>query len=154
MRAPIRSHLPALALVALVALAAAASRPVAAQTAHDAPTAARRPVVEAAPAVRTLAVYRLGRTALPGLPGRVTVADSAGVLVARYRMAGAAGERPMVVTVMQTDLVLQAETPDGLLTLLLERQNDTDLGAPSGRWWLGTREGALRATASGRRTAG
>ncbi|MDF1503661.1 hypothetical protein [Roseisolibacter sp. H3M3-2] len=131
-------------LVAALALSAAAvARPLAAQAAR---AEAPRADVVAAPAVRPLAVYRLGRTALAGLPGHVTVSDSAGTLVARYRAPGANREQPMTVTVMQTDLVLQAETAGGLLTLLLERQNDASSAALTGRWWLGAQEGVLRAT--------
>jgi hypothetical protein len=137
------------ALVPVVAafVLAAAARPAAAQTAARAePTGTHRTDVAAAPATRTLAVYRLSRTALPGLPGEVTVADSAGSLVAHYRAPGAARGQAMTVAVMNTDLVLQAQAPTGVLTLLLERQNDASSDALTGRWWLGDRGGTLRAT--------
>ena len=140
------SALPIAALTLAVALVSTA-RPAAAQAAQAAQPTAHRADVVAAPATRTVAVYRLGadRRTMPDLPVRVTVADSAGTLIARYRADGAAEERPMAVTVMQTDLVLQAETPAGLLTLLLERQNDATRGELTGRWWLGTDGGVLRA---------
>lgn len=136
--------------IATLTLAVALLSTVRSAAAQAAQTAVRRADVAAAaviPAARTLAVYRLGpsRPALPDLPVRVTVADSSGTLVARYRADRAAGERTMAVTVMQTDLVLQAETPSGLLTLVLERQNDAPGGALTGRWSLGADGGVLRA---------
>lgn len=141
MRTPSPKSIAALAVAAALLSTA---RPAAAQAAQ--PTVRRADVV-AAPAARTLAVYQLGTggAALPDLPVRVTVADSAGTLVARYRADGAAREASMTVTVMDTDLVLQAETPSGLLTLLLERQNDAAPRELTGRWWLGADGGALRA---------
>jgi hypothetical protein len=136
-----RTH-ATLSLAAAVVALCAAARPASAQSAQI-PTP--RADVVAAAAVRTVAVYRLGRTALSDLPATVTVADSAGTLVARYGASGAAGERAMAVTVLETDLVLQAETPSGLLTLLLEKQNETAGSELTGRWWLGTQAGELRA---------
>lgn len=59
----------------------------------------------------------------------------------------------MAVTVLGTDLVLQAETPAGLLTLLLERQNDASQTELTGRWALDGIGGTLR-PAGGRRDAG
>ena len=144
MRTP--SALPIAALALAVALLSTA-RPAAAQAAQATVRRADVTAAPVAPAARTLAVYRLGtgRAALPDLPVRVTVADSAGTLVARYLADGAAREATMAVTVMDTDLVLQAQTPSGLLTLLLERQNDAERGELTGRWWLGADGGALRA---------
>ena len=140
------SRLPIAALTVAVALLSTA-RPAAAQAVQ--PTV-RRPDVASVPAAapaRTLAVYRLGRggAAPADLPVRVTVADSAGTLVARYLADGVAREAAMAVTVMDTDLVLQAETPSGLLTLVLERQNDAPPSELTGRWWLGADAGVLRA---------
>ena len=75
----------------------------------------------------------------------MTVADSLGALVASFRLPGEPTARPMLVTVLDTDLVLQGETPSGVLTLQLYRQNDSDTtDAVAGRWWLGDREGELR----------
>ena len=141
-----RFPLPIAALAVAVGLLSTA-RPAAAQAAQA--SVRRADVVAAAVpvATRTLAVYHLGagRPERSDLPVRVTIADSAGTLVARYRADGAAREATMAVTVMDTDLVLQAETPSGLLTLLLERQNDAPQGELTGRWWLGADGGALRA---------
>ena len=131
-----------IAAAALAVALCAAARPASAQSAQI-PTP--RADVVAAAAVRTVAVYRLGRTALADLPATVTVADSAGTLVARYGATGTAGEQAMAVTVLETDLVLQAETPSGLLTLLLEKQNEASGSELTGRWWLGAQAGALRA---------
>jgi hypothetical protein len=54
----------------------------------------------------------------------------------------------MVVTVLDTDLVLQGETPSGVLTLQLFGQNDAaTTDAVAGRWWLGEQKGELRGRA-------
>ena len=95
---------------------------------------------------RVVATYDFGakRRAIT-FPRTVTVADSAGQLVARVALAGAGKELPMTVTVIESDLVLQSETPDGVLTLVLERQNDGGPGSVApGRWSLGRSEGKLR----------
>jgi len=136
--------------LAAVVLCATAVRPAAAQQA--APDHAR-PVVQhtsytADAAPRTVAAYRFTTPRDAALPAQVTVADSAGALVASYRLPGDRTARPMVVTVLDTDLVLQGETPSGVLTLQLFRQNDaaaTD--AVGGRWWLGEQKGELRGRA-------
>ena len=88
-------------------------------------------------------------TADPGVPDQVTVADSAGVIVAGLRLHGAREARPMLIDVLGTDLVLQGETPEGVLTLRLYGQgNPADTGSFAGRWWLGAREGTLRGRAT------
>jgi hypothetical protein len=102
----------------------------------------------AAPRVRPVAVYRFARRDAAGLPAEVTLADSAGRLVAEYRLAGDRMSHAMTVTTVATDLVLRAETPSGPLTVRLDGQNDgSALGPVAGRWWLGDARGALRARA-------
>jgi hypothetical protein len=153
-----RAFLPATARVAMFAAATTASfaapRVVAGQAAASqvvaAPAAAqadvRRPdAPTAAVLVRPAATFRFARHGAVGLPAEVVVADSAGQLVAHYRFDGDCAPRPMAVTVLDTDLVLQAETPSGLLTLRLAGQNAPGSGPVAGRWWLGSANGALRA---------
>lgn len=133
-----------------VALCAAASSPAAAQ--HIAAAEYVRPVVVPATpstdAIRTVAIYRFEASRVAGIPSHVTVADSAGTLIASFRLPGAREPRPMSVETLDSDLVLQGWTPSGVLTLVLHDQND---GAPSslvGRWILGTHEGELRGRAA------
>jgi hypothetical protein len=104
-----------------------------------------------------VAVYRFARRDAAGLPAEVTLADSAGRLVAAYRLAGdAAGgaggaARAMAVTAAGTDLVLRADTPAGPLTVRLDGQNDGSAAGPvAGRWWLGEARGLLRARPAAR----
>lgn len=129
-----RSRILISALAAAVTLGVAS--PVAAQQGHS--------VSSITP--RIVAKYDFGakRRAIT-FPRTVTVADSAGQLVARVALAGADKELPMTVTVIDSDLVLQSDTPDGVLTLVLERQNEGGSGivAP-GRWSIGRAEGKLR----------
>jgi hypothetical protein len=134
-----RTILPILAAAALGAVAAS---PVAAQQA--AATNLARPIVPKAPAPRLLATYRVTAERDGAMPAVVTVADSAGALVASYRLPGARDAQPMEVFVMDADLVLQGETPSGLLTLQLAGLNEAEAGRRiSGRWWLGRQSGAL-----------
>jgi hypothetical protein len=140
---------PILSLVSPLAaavLTVAAIRPAAAQQAVSPDHA--RPVVEyAAPASkavsRALASYRFVVQRDAGLPAEVTVADSAGTLVASYRLPGDRAARPMVVTAFETDLVLQGESPSGVLTLHLYRANDPSARRVDGEWSLGSRHGTL-----------
>ena len=116
---------------------AVATRPITAQQANA------RPVPSSS---RIVATYDFGfaRRAV-AFPSSVTVADSAGTLVAQAAIAGQRREVPMTVTILETDLVLQGETPDGVLTMVLDRQNEGgSTRVASGRWMLGTAEGTLR----------
>lgn len=82
-------------------------------------------------------------------PRSVTVADSAGTILARVELAGATRSVPMTVTVIESNLVLQGDTPDGVLTLVLDRQNEGgDIKLATGSWTLGRAEGKLRGRAS------
>jgi ApbE superfamily uncharacterized protein (UPF0280 family) len=98
-------------------------------------------------APRVVATYSFGaRRHAIAFPMTVIVADSAGTLVANARIAGEREPLPMMVTVLESDLILQTETRDGILTLVLDKQAQGD--APkvaAGRWSLGTAEGQLRA---------
>jgi hypothetical protein len=130
--------LPALAAAAL----AAAARPAAAQAAA-AQSDIRRAEVAVAAAARPVAVYRI-RVPHAALPTSVTVADSAGDIVASYRVAGDPAPRPMTISVSGSDLVLRAETASGPLTMVLDRQNGDGGQAVTGRWRLGQEAGMLR----------
>jgi hypothetical protein len=82
------------------------------------------------------------------LPSSVTVVDSAGTLVANVMQVGGVAIHPMTVTAMESHLVLQGNTRDGVLTLVLDRQNEggqTKLA--TGSWTLGRFEGKLRGIA-------
>ena len=131
------------ALAALVSLAAA-SRPAAAQHALASTSVAATPI-DAAPAARVVATYYVaGTRGDVGLPARVTVADSTGQLVAKVQIIGERAPRTMAVTVIENDLVLQAETPRGLLTFVLERQNERASKRLRGRWALGADRGPVK----------
>ena len=127
--------------IALAAATIVAAAPAAAQD-HSAG------VVRATPALvvtREVATYRFHGSRAAGLPAEVTVADRGGQLVATYRLPGPRSAQHMLLTVIDTDLVLQAETESGVLTLQLYRQNDSTVQGPvTGRWFLGNRSGELR----------
>jgi hypothetical protein len=134
--------------LAAAALCAAAVRPAAAQRATAADYA--RPVVRngaataEAAVIRTVAVYQIQAPREAGMPTRITVADSAGQLVAFGDFPGARAVRPMAVDVHDNDLVLSGETPKGLVTFVLYEQNDPAArGAIAGNWSLGRQKGEL-----------
>ena len=127
---------------ALFVFAAAATLAVAAR-----PLAAQQASASIVPSSsRIVATYDFGFTRRAvAFPTFVTVADSAGILVAQAAITGQRREVPMTVTILETDLVLQGETPDGVLTMVLDRQNEGgSMRVASGRWMLGTAEGKLR----------
>jgi hypothetical protein len=139
--------------LAATALAVTAVRPAVAQQAatadHVRPTVGH--VVSTLDTVqpRTVAVYRFTTIRLAGMPSEVTVADSAGELVATFRRPDTREAAPMVVDVLGTDITLHGATPAGVLTLVLYGQNDPDAsGALTGRWTLGDRQGVLRGRAA------
>lgn len=100
-----------------------------------------------APTQRTIAIYQLDGSQY-GIPEQVTVGDSAGTLVASYRLRAGGAQRPMNVAVADSDILLQAYTQRGMLTIVLFQQNDPDAALPLiGLWSLGTRQGDLRARA-------
>ncbi len=120
----------------------------AALTVFAAPVAAQQGrATDIAP--RVLARYEFGapkRTTT--FPSTITVADSAGQLVASAKVAGSLAPIPMVVHVIESDLVLEAATPEGILTVVLDKQAEGGATKVSaGRWALGKTEGRLRARA-------
>jgi hypothetical protein len=122
--------------LAAVALAAALARPAAAQPAVAVSS-------EAAP--RTIATYRFTGARDGTMPTQVTIADSSGVLLASFRLPGDRAARPMAIDLTDSDLVLQGETPAGVLTLRFYQPADAaSKGLVSGRWWLGEQDGVLR----------
>lgn len=79
-------------------------------------------------------------------PSTITVADSAGQLVASAKVSGTLAPVPMLVHVIENDLVLEAATPEGILTVILDKQAEGGATKVSaGRWSLGKAEGQLRA---------
>ena len=128
-----------------IALSAVLASPAAAQAVA---TNYVRPVVEKsdAPVIRTIAIYKFTASRILRLPTTITVADSAGQLVANFRLANTTEPGAMSVEVMGNDIILQGETPRGLLTLVLYRQNAADVPSSFvGYWSLGTEEhGELR----------
>ena len=143
MRATLPNVLPLAAAALLAATPAAAQRAVSAR--------AVAPEVAAASIVRPVATYQLRSTRSARLPERITVADSAGALVAHYRLPGDRKEYPMLVVVMGPDLVLQGETPAGILTLELLDANtsgETPTRAAQGRWHVDAQHGTLQGRAA------
>ena len=142
MRATLSHVLPLLAAALLAASPAAAQR--------AASSRAIAPDVATAGAVRTVATWQLlSPTRTSRLPERITVADSSGGLVAHYRLPGDRTAYPMLVVVMGADLVLQGDTPAGLLTLELidangSRDASTRATAAQGRWHVDAQHGTLR----------
>jgi hypothetical protein len=130
------------------ALCAALASPAAAQ--NVAADYVRSTIETAAPAeapvIRTIAVYRFTASRILRLPTTITVADSAGQLIANFRLPNVANPGAMSVEVMGNDIILQGETPRGLLTLVLYRQNAADVPSDFvGYWSLGDVEhGDLR----------
>lgn len=136
-------------LTALTAITAAAfgiaARPVAAQQLS---MASKATIAVAAPTdvQRVLATYDFGnRPRSIAFPRMVSVVDSAGTLIAKAAISGDPREIPLTVTIMNSDLVLQGQTADGVLTLVLENQNDAEAKAgTTGKWILGNSRGTLR----------
>lgn len=121
----------------LAALALTAA-PLAAQQASAFPTGS------AARVVATINFRNLPREI--GFPTSVTVADSAGSIRATVQMNGNTRETiPMEITVIESNLVLQGMTPEGVLTLVLDRQNEGgNTKLTTGTWTLGQYQGRLR----------
>jgi hypothetical protein len=117
------------ALLSTVALAFAAA-PLAAQS--------------AVPSQRVVASYALQSSGDLPFPRQVTVADSAGSLVAQALDASGLRRLPLTVTVLSGDLILQGTTSEGVLTLVLNRGNDGSAAlSPRGIWTLGEKQGTL-----------
>ena len=111
---------------------------------------ARSAAAQTAPAsdvVRSIVTYRFVGWRGTSLPTEVSVADSAGIIVASYKTARSDAARPMHVTLQGSDVVLQGMTTAGPLTLELYGQNDlTSVSPLTGHWTLGRFEGDLRGT--------
>ena len=137
---PLFAALVAASTIALV------PRPVAAQQAALAARIVANPPRTPALPVRIVASYELrGAPGNSAFPRQIVIADSAGVILANVDVAGEYRSIPMAVTVIETNLVLQGETRAGLLTLVLDNQNEG--GATrlvTGTWTLGRNEGTLR----------
>jgi hypothetical protein len=137
-------------LAPLAAAVHIATVPVRSAVAQPAAAARAVPAVPAGavtvdPAPRTVATYRFTAARDPFMPIEVTIADSAGVPVATFRLPGDRAARPMAVDLTDTDVALHGETPDGVLTLLFyQPRAASDAGTIAGRWWLGERSGELR----------
>jgi hypothetical protein len=85
-------------------------------------------------------------------PRSVTVADSAGTLLASVALTRDNRVVPMTVNVIENNLVLQGATPEGILTLVLDRINEGGATTlTSGSWTLGRSSGALRPTGTAQR---
>ena len=114
-----------------------------------APLAAQRTSAIPAGAARVVAAYDFRNApANAAFPRSVTIADSAGAIIARVNFAGTSRSIPMLVTVIDNDLVLQGDTRDGVLTLVLDKQNEGGTSRlTSGTWTLGKAAGTLRGRA-------
>jgi hypothetical protein len=112
-----------------------------------APAAAQHGTSASVSAPRVLARYSLsGRPGSIAFPSTIVVADSAGQLVASAKLSGELSPVPMTVAVIEKDLVLEAVTPDGVLTVVLDDQAEGGARKVyTGRWSLGKAEGQLRA---------
>ena len=124
---------PNLAAAAVLAFAAA---PLAAQQSNAIPSGT----------ARVVASFDFWNAPRDGaFPRNVTVTDSAGTIVAYVDLAGDSKSVPMTVTVIERNLVLQGQTADGVLTLVLDRQNEGGVTKlTSGTWTLGKAQGTLR----------
>lgn len=137
-----RLSLAAFAVVTAVFLpavtrSAAAQAAPAAATATD--TAAPLPPAVAWPA-HPVGTYDLTAAVQDqAMPVVLVISDSAGTPTARFRPEGDAEAHPMTVAVKATDLVLQAPTRVGVMTLVLQRHGD----AITGTWERGGERGTI-----------
>lgn len=139
----IRSLLSPLAVATLLVAAPAEAQQFAVASSYARPAAGATLTAPDA-AVRTVAIYRFARSRDAGMPSEVTLADSAGTIVASYRLTGTGATRPMAVEVLAADVLLQAETASGPLTIVIYQVGDPVLSsALLGRWMLGDRQGEL-----------
>ncbi len=135
------------ALAAAAALTVAASPASAQQSSVAGASATVQHALDTGKTGRVVASYDFQNAPRDlAFPRSVTVADSAGALLASVSVADGVRTIPMTVTIIERSLVLQGLTDDGVLTLVLDRQNEggqTTLA--SGSWTLGARQGQLRA---------
>ena len=79
------------------------------------------------------------------LPTEVSLVDSAGTFVARFRTPRAPDARPMTVDVRGENVYMVGQTTEGVLMLeMYERSRGSRDDVLEGRWTLGTRSGELR----------
>ena len=136
----------AAAVLAIAAIDTASAQPAVA-SANVRPVVRSTDAAVEAPRQRTLAIYQFDGSH-EGFHAQVTLADSAGKIVASYRLRGGWADRPMTIDVADSDILLQAQTPRGTLTMVFYQQNDPDAAGPFvGTWSLGTRQGELRGRA-------
>ena len=128
----------ALAVVAVSSLAEA-QRAVASNVVR----AVVQPVAEDATVLRTVAIYQFEAARNSGMPSQVVLADSLGKLFASFTLPGNRTEQPMMVDVTDSDIVLQGQTPTGILTLVLFQSSPGTLTPLRGHWYLGERQGEL-----------
>ena len=102
-----------------------------------------QPVAEDAAILRTVAIYQFEASRTTGMPNQVTLADSLGKLFATFTLPGNRTEQPMMVDVTESDIVLQGQTPAGIVTLMLYQRSDAALTPLRGKWFLGERQGEL-----------
>ena len=144
-----RATLSRLAIAATVATSTfAVATPAAAQQPARTPVRLAAAHTTSGAEVRAVAVYRLLAYHASGIPSRVVISDSAGRLVASYRVYDDSRSYPMMVDVSAAGIVLQGETDSGTLTLLLYDPSTPAQGRADGHWWLGEQEGELRGKAS------
>jgi hypothetical protein len=108
-------------------------------------TVAAAPAAAQSAVVRPVAIYNVAnRNHDRTMPVRVTLADSAGKLVASYNLAADTTTHRMGVIFYGEDLVLVGETKRGVLEMTFLKQLDRPRGAVTGYWTRGSEEGLLR----------
>lgn len=133
---------PLTAATLLLASVPAAAQELAVASYYARPASATVTAPDAS--VRTVAIYRFARSREAGMPSEVTLADSAGTIVASYRLSGTGVVQPMTVEVFAADVLLEAQTPAGPLTIVIYQVGDPDWSsALLGRWMLGDKHGEL-----------
>ena len=134
-----RRSFAAAALSVVVAVSPAEAQRV---IASNVVRAAVQPVEEPS-VLRTIAIYQFEASRSLGMPNQVTLSDSLGKLFATFTVPGNSTEQSMMVDVTENDIVLQARTMSGILTLVLFERNPGTLSPLRGHWYLGEREGEL-----------
>lgn len=129
-----------LALGYLVSASVVAAPVLAGAQAGPPPAAGAHAAAGAGWESRPVGKYHLDLT-LPDrvMPAELTVADSAGRLTALFWPEGDNDGHAMEVTTSDTAVVLRADSPGGLVQLVLRRQEDRITGT----WTHGAEHGAL-----------
>ena len=137
------SSLARLSFAAALALVGASSPAHAQRAIASNVRPAVQPGPDNAPVLRTVAIYQFEAPRTAGMPSQVTLADSLGKLFATFTLPGNRTEQPMMVDVTESDIVLQGQTPAGVVTLVLYQQSDAGLAPLRGKWYLNDRQGEL-----------